>query len=158
MKHRDYRRHQSMHQRHSRCKKNSAGFIKRTIKGLAKRLSVSKRIIIIGFVALFIFTKIFALLAFFLAYLWIKSPGRYEDLLDRTMEKSRSLFNNLHRNSIYHSATAGGANSSYAEPANEGFDFSDLKRKFDDLERRAENMEEHVSSEEYKLRKEFEDI
>ncbi|MBT4889237.1 MAG: hypothetical protein HON65_06755, partial [Rhodospirillales bacterium] len=119
---------------------------------------------IISFIILFIFTKIFALLAFFAAYHWVKNPGKYEDMFDRTVEKSRSKFDSFGQKPAYQHATAGGANASYNEYTHDsaheedGFDFSDLKRKFDDLEKRTGGMEEHVSSEEYKLKKEFEGI
>jgi len=160
MKHSDFRHHRHTRKRHTCCKANPSGFIKRTIRALAKKLNVSKRIVIFGFVVLFIFTKIFALLVFLMAYLWVKNPGKFEDLFDRTIEKLRRKFGNMGQNTIYHQAVAGRADPSYTATANEedGLDFSDLKRKFDDLERRTENMEEHVASEEYKLRKEFEGI
>tara|TARA_B100000315_G_C14289772_1_gene456849 strand:+ start:90 stop:587 length:498 start_codon:yes stop_codon:yes gene_type:complete len=165
MKRRDYHHHHhhyhhDKHELHTKRKAHPGGFIKRTVKGLAKKFNVSKRTIVIGFIVLFIFTKVFALLVFFLAYLWVKNPGKYEDMFDRAIEKSRRAFDNMGLNTAYEPAAAGGAGPSYGESADEedGFDFSDLKRQFDDLEKRTGDMEEHVSSEEYKLRKEFEGI
>ncbi len=166
MKRRDYHHHHHHHHHqhtHERYKLRTAkhdGFIKQTIKGLAKKFGVSKKTIIIGFIILFIFTKIFALLLFFLAYHWVKNPGKYEDMFDRTIEKSRRAFENMGPQTAYQQAGASDAGTRYGEPAYEedGFDFSDLKRQFNDLEKRAGDMEEHVSSEEYKLRKKFEEI
>jgi phage shock protein PspC (stress-responsive transcriptional regulator) len=173
MKRRDYHHHHHHHHTHDYAKRERTvlrtakpdGFIKRTIKGLAKKFNVSNRTIIIGFIVLFIFTKIFALIAFFLAYHWVKNPGKYEDVFDRTVEKSRRAFDHMGQNTRdwntgYQQAAAGGADPSYKETVHEedDFDFSDLKRQFDDLEKRTGGMEEHVSSEEYKLRKEFDGI
>lgn len=164
MKAREHHHHHHHHkhtfgERH-KLRTKSGGFIKRTIKGLAKKFDVSKRTIIIGFVILFLFTKIFALLAFFLAYQWVKNPGKFEDMFDRIIEKSRRTFDNMGNNKAYQQAATGRADPSYADYAQpeDGFDFSDLKAQFKDLEKRTGDMEEHVASDDYKLRKEFEAI
>jgi phage shock protein PspC (stress-responsive transcriptional regulator) len=170
MKRRDYHFHHHHHHEHSDARptlrtNKQGGFFKRTIKGLATKFNVSKRTIIIGFIILFVFTKFFALLAFFLAYHWIKNPGKYEDIFDRTVEKSRYTFDNMRHNSAFQQAGTDAPHTAHhttgnstPPPEDDGFDFADLKRKFDDLEKRAGGMEEHVSSEEYRLRKEFEGI
>ncbi len=166
MKRREYQHHHHHHY-HVRHKLRVGkrvgkpdGFIKRTIKGLAAKFGVSKGVIIAGFIVLFIFTKIFALLAFILAYFWIKHPGKYEDMLDGAFEKSRRGFENMTGAPGFdEAATAGGPQASYDSSYREDeFDFSDLKQKFEDLEKRTNGMEEHVSSDEYKLNKEFDDI
>ncbi len=161
MKRREHHHHHHhYHKGHPRRPRKRDGGIKRTIKGLATKFGVSSKVIIIGFVVLFLFTKIFALLIFFLAYLWIKHPGKYEDMLDGAFEKSRRGFENMtHAPGFDEAATAGGPQTSYGTAyRDDEFDFSDLKQKFEDLEKRTNGMEEHVSSDEYKLNKEFDDI
>ncbi len=168
MKRRDYHFHHHHHHEHAHSRPtlrtaSQGGFFKRTIKGLAQKFNVKKRTIIIGFIILFLFTKIFALLAFFLAYHWIKNPGKYEDIFDRTVEKSRQTFDNINTDTAYQYAGAGEPDAPHNKTTatateDDGFDFSELKSKFEDLEKRTGGMEEHVSSEEYKLRKEFEEI
>ena len=167
MKRREYQHHHHHHHYHKRHKlrtRKSSGFIRRTINGLADKFGVSSKVIIIGFVVLFIFTKIFALLAFFLAYLWVKHPGKYEDMLDGAFEKSRRGFENMTGSPGFDEAATAGEppnsnSASYGSAhRDDEFEFSDLKKKFEDLEKRANNMEEHVSSDEYNLNKEFDDI
>jgi phage shock protein PspC (stress-responsive transcriptional regulator) len=160
MKRRDYHHHHHHHHHNHvrptlRCG-SPDGFIKRTIKGLAKKFSTSKGVIILGFVILFMFSGFFALIAFFLSYHWVKNPGKFEDMFDRTVEKSRSVFEHVSSSSdMNKTAAAGHADTSYAD---DDFGFTDLKRQFDDLEARTNGMEEHVSSDEYKLNKEFSDL
>jgi len=154
MKRREYHHHH--HERHTLRTKKPDGFIRRTIKGLAKKFNVSSRMIIIGFIVLFMFSGFFAMMAFFAAYLWVRNPGKIEDMFDRTVEKSRNAFDTMARSAKFNqTAAAGGGNPSYAD---DDLDFSDLKRKFDDLEKRTNGMEEHVSSDEYELKKEFDGI
>jgi phage shock protein PspC (stress-responsive transcriptional regulator) len=161
MKRRDYHHHHHHHhhehpRRTLRCGSRE-GFVKRTIKGLANKFNTSKGVIILGFVILFMFSGFFALLVFFLSYHWVKNPGKLEDLFDRTVEKSRNVFEHVTstEGGFQKTATAGNGGSAFSE---DDFGFADLKRQFDDLEARANDMEEHVSSDEYQLNKEFDDI
>ena len=134
----------------------AGGAIKRTIRGIGAKLGVSRGMVIAGFVLLFIFTRWFALIVFFLAYRWVKNPGKYEDLFDSVVEKSRNAFENVtsgRRDKTSSTTGRAGRRQAYKD-----HDFSDLQRKFDDLEARANNMEAHVSSEEYRLSKEIDDI
>ncbi len=160
MKRRDYHHHHHHHHhthpRRTLRVRNTEGFVKRTIKGLAKKFNTSKGVIILGFVILFMFSGFFALVAFFLAYHWVKNPGKFEDIFDRTVEKSRHVFGHAASSAPGHEdATAGDSAPEYTE---DDFGFADLKRQFDDLETRTGGMEEHVSSDEYKLNKAFEGI
>ena len=148
--------HHYFYRHHTSGLGKSRGFIKRTIKGLARKFGVSKHTIIIGFIVLFLFTKIFALLAFFLAYYWVRNPGKFENFFDATLEKTRRGFDNMKGRADFGEAVAAdGPEASYGE--NE-FDFSELKRKFDDLEKRTNGIEEQVSSDEYRLNKEFDNL
>lgn len=159
MKRRDYHHHHHHHHTHTRptlrCG-NPDGFIKRTIKGLAKKFNTSKGVIILGFVVLFMFSGFFAFVAFFLSYLWVKNPGKFEDMFDQTVEKSRNMFEHVKTSAASNTmAAAGSADTSYAD---DDFGFADLKRQFDDLESRTNGMEEHISSDEYQLNKELNDL
>lgn len=161
--HHHHHHHQHIHERRTLRTCKPAGFFSRTINGLAKKFNTSRWMIIFGFVLLFIFTHFFAFVVFFVAYLWVKNPGKYEDIFDRTVERSRQAFTGFMDGQGAHAAaTAGGAadaaRGAEFDPPEDEFDFQDLKRQFEDLEKRAGSMEEHVSSEEYKLRKKFEDI
>lgn len=136
--------------------KSPGGVIKRTIRGVAAKLGVSHKMVIGGFVLLFVFTSWFALVAFYLAYLWVKSPGKYENIFDNVVGKSRGAFDNMTSKRRKKSSPV--IDRSSRRQAYKDRDFSELQRKFDDLEARANNMEAHVSSDEYRLAKEIDDI
>jgi hypothetical protein len=102
---------------------------------------------------LFIMSAPLALVTFAGAWYWIRNPGKLEATVDRTMESARQAFRGGH------------AHADQAQPAgapagayDEDLDFSELRARFEDLEVRARRMEEHVSSDEYQLRKQFDDI
>ncbi len=154
------RHHHHFYQHHTSGPRKSRGFIKRTIKGLARKFGVSKRTVIIGFIVLFLFTKIFTLLAFFLAYYWVRNPGKFENFFDATLEKTRRAFDNMKgRTNFGETVAAYAPEASYgASYGKNEFDFSELKQKFDDLEKRTNGIEEQVSSDEYQLNKEFDNL
>lgn len=132
------------------------GFIRKTISRIAETFNVSRKVVVIGFVVLFLFTHFFAVIAFLVASHWVRNQAKYDDFFGTAFEKSRRGFDTMRqRRADTDRATAGGPDASYQD---DDLDFSDLDRKFDDLKRRASTMEEHVSSEDYKLNKEFKDL
>lgn len=132
------------------------GFIKGTIRKLADTFNISFKLVVLGFVVLFLFTGFFAIVVFLVASHWVRYPQKYDDFFDSAFEKSRRSFSHMAGNRRpAEPSMAGGESTSYAD---EDFDFSDLNRKFDDLKRRTGGMEEHVSSDEHKLNKAFKDL
>ena len=138
-----------------RCHGHSrgGGFISRTVGGLSRKFGVPRGVIIVGFIMLFIMSAPLALVTFVGAWYWVRNPGTLEAAVDRAMESTRRAFR------------GGDAHEDYAQPAgapagayDEDLDFSELRARFEDLEVRARRMEEHVSSDEYHLRKQFDDI
>ncbi len=129
------------------------GFIKRTIRGLAAAFNISAKFVVIGFILLFMFTGFFALIVFLVAAHWVRNPAKYDDFFGTAFEKSKRGFDNMRHRAAY--AEQAAADAAYHE---DDFDFSDLNRKFEDLKRRTGGMEEHVSSTDYTLNKEFNDL
>lgn len=137
-------------------KQKSDGFIKGTVRRLADVFNISFKLVVIGFVLLFLFTGFFAVLVFLVASHWVRYPQKYDDFFDTAFEKSRRGFSNMTgKKERVEPSMAAGHGAAYAD---EEFDFSDLNRKFDDLKRRTSGMEEQVSSEEHKLNKAFKDL
>ncbi len=158
MTRRDYHFHHHFDS-NDRPKKKCGGFFMTTIKGLAKKFDVSNKAIIIGFIIFFLINWFFAAVTFFVAYHWVKNPGKVEDVVDGVIEKGRRGFKNFTSRTEAEEATyASEQGGHHAHYERDDFDFSDLKSKFDDLEKRTNGMEEHVSSEEHKLNKEFNDL
>ena len=129
------------------------GFISRTVSGLSRKFGVPRGVIIVGFVMLFIMSAPLALVTFIGAWYWLRNPGKLEATVDRVMESTRRAFR------------GDDVDEDYAQPANapagaynDDLDFSELRARFEDLEVRASRMEEHVASDEYHLRKQFDDI
>ena len=147
------------HKHHYRCHVDvrrcggGRGFFSRTIRGLARKLGVPRGVIIVGFIMLFIMSAPLALVTFFVAWYWIKNPGRLEAAIDRAMESTRQAFggSNARGNPTRPAAAVAGA-------PDEDLDFSELRAKFEELEARAGRMEELVSSDDYRLRRRFDDI
>ena len=132
------------------------GYFKGTIRRLAETFNISFKLVVVGFVVLFLFTGFFAVLVFLVASHWVRYPQKYDDFFDTAFEKSRRSFSHMTGQS--QSAEPSMANNQGPSSAHEDFDFSDLDRKFEDLKRRAGGMEEHVSSEDYKLNKALRDL
>jgi phage shock protein PspC (stress-responsive transcriptional regulator) len=132
---------------------SGGGFFSRTVGGLARKFGVPRGVIIVGFIMLFIMSAPLALVTFIGAWYWIKNPGKLEAAVDGAMESARRSFRSDHTHEDR--AQAAGAP---AGAFDEDLDFSELRARFDELETRARRMEEHVSSDEYHLRKQFDDI
>ncbi len=153
MKHHHRHDHYHFYCSKSRKRHKKGGFIKRTIRGLAERFGIPRGLVIFGFVLLFLMSVPLAILTFLGMSYWIRHPGRLEDGFDTIMEKSRRAYRHMSDSAEFAEATPTG--SPYAE---DGFDFSELKSKFEDLEKRAGKMEEQVSSQEYSLNEEIDNI
>ncbi len=153
MKHHEHHEHYHFHGIKRGKRPKPVGFVKRTIRGLAERFNLPRWVVICGFIFLFFMSVPLAILTFLGASYWIRHPGKLEDGFDTVMEKSRRTFKYMSDSSEFAEATPTGGS-----PVDDGFDFSELKDKFEDLEKRAGKMEEHVSSDEYSLNEEFNDI
>jgi hypothetical protein len=120
---------------------------------LARKLGVPRGVIIVGFIMLFVMSAPLALATFFVAWYWIKNPGKLEAGIDRAMESTRQALSGS--NTPGDPARPAGA---VAGAPDEDLDFSELRAKFEELEARAGRMEEHVSSDDYRLRRRFDDL
>jgi len=130
-----------------------SGFFSGTIGGLSRRFGVPRGIIIVGFIMLFIMSAPLALVTFLGSWYWVRHPGKVEAAVDRAMESTRRAFRAGHAHEDYSQPAAATAGA-----ADENLDFSELRARFEDLEARARRMEEHVASDEYDLRQQFDDI
>ncbi len=156
MKRREHHHHH-YHHHSSTCPPKPIGTIKRTIRALADKFNVPRGMVIFAFVILFIMSVPLAIVTFLGAAYWVKHPGKVEDGIDSFVEKTRRTFSNFSESSEFGDAQPAGAGTGGAH-AEDDFDFSELKRKFDDLEERTGGMEEHVSSDEFQLNKDLDDI
>ena len=133
--------------------RHNNGVIYRVTKAVGEKLDLKRKWVLFGFIVLIIINFPLAAFLFLLSWFWTDHPGKLE-----------TWWSNLKGNFSPNFATANAASaSSYREESQseskQPFDsdpfMDDLQRQFDDLEARAGKMEEHVSSEEYNLRKEF---
>ena len=145
----------STHRNH-RCGPNGRhggkGVIYRVTKGLADRFDLKRKWVLAGFIVGLIINAPVTLFLFLLAWFWVDHPGKF----DHWWGQAREFWTGA----TSKPSMAGGYSASDAgfedDRAFEADPFiKDLKRKFSDLEKRAGKMEEHVSSEEYELRREF---
>ena len=136
---------------HVHARGGGGGFFSRTIGGLSRKFGVPRGIIIVGFIMLFIMSAPLAVVTFIGCWYWVKHPGRVEAAVDRAMESTRRAFSGDHHD---HGQPAAAATGAY----DEDLDFTELRARFEDLEARAASMEEHVSSDDYELRRQFDDI
>jgi hypothetical protein len=102
---------------------------------------------------LFIMNAPLALVTFIGGWYWVKNPGKLEAAMDYAMESTRRAFR------------GGSGHGDHAEPVaavagahDEDLDFSELRARFEALEARARRIEEHVSADDYRLRRRFKDI
>ena len=146
-------RRRPRHSRGARYGYRPVGFISRTIRGLTRKFGVPKSVVIVGFVMLFIMSAPLAIVAFLASWYWVSHPGKIEAAFDWAIETSRQIYNETPRQASHE-----GTPSTTAGSPHGGHDFSDLRAKFADLEKRAGRVEEYVSSDDYALVQEFNNI
>lgn len=139
---------------HLHARGSGGGFFSRTIGGLARKFGVPRGVIIVGFIMLFIMSAPLALVTFIGAWYWVRHPGKLEAAVDRAMESTRRAFSGEERGDRAQAQAAAAGAGVYEEDLS----FRELRARFEELESRARRMEEHVSSEDYHLRRRFRDI
>ena len=123
--------------------------VKRVVRGLAKRFDVSRGVVITGFVLGFVFVPVLSLLVFGAAWFWVDDPERFEARLVSAADRAKRAYDWTFGSRTPRTAVA---EDILAEPMPQ---FPELAREFERLEARTGAMEAYVSSEEYRLHREF---
>lgn len=149
------------HHRHRphnhRCNCEGPGVIRRVTQGLADKLGVSRKLVLAAFIVGLIFNLPLTVVVFLVALYWINHPGRLEKLMENIGTLVRSVWSHLRGGATSREAYAGAGGTAGVEEGVD-FDFQALRAKFADLERRARTMEKHVSSREFRVAREIDQI
>ena len=131
------------------------GPIGRVVRGLSDAFGIPRGMVIAGFVLGFVFVPLLALLAFLTALYWVNDPERMRRQVEWVVDSFRRAGDRLRR----------GAGTRYrgvrGEPLGEPgeprrpVDPVAVARRFERIERRARAIEEFVTSEEFRLNREF---
>ena len=149
---------------HNHRGKSCGGTFRKVTQGIADRFGLQRHWVIIGLVVCVIVNPPLALFLFLLAWFWVDHPGKLEGWWHqlRGMSGPRpmpaggpDLGDSYQASSKNKQGPRESGYGSYGRMEDADPFFQDLKERFDDLERRTGHMEEHVSSEEYELRREF---
>lgn len=149
MKHRDEEHHGHDRHRPSGHKRISCG-IKRIIRGIADKFSISRGTVLAGFVVGFIFAPLLTAIVFVAAWFWIDDPKRFETRISGAADKARQAYEWTFGSWV--PKLTARADEIMAEPVP---GFPALRRAFDRLEPRTAKVEDYVSSDEYRLHREF---
>ncbi|MFD2206514.1 hypothetical protein [Kiloniella antarctica] len=138
------------------------GPIHRVTQALANKFNIPRKIILAGFIIGVFVNFLLTLIVFLLALYWTNNPEKVERKFNEAASKVREWTapspKNSNQNQYAYAGSAASAGRAKQPAQDVDFDFSDLRRQFDDLENRTAGMEKHVSSEEYKLNKEFREM
>ncbi|MBK1666023.1 hypothetical protein CKO38_15850 [Rhodospirillum rubrum] len=130
------------------------GILRRVTQGVADRLGLSRRAVIVLFVLGGVMNLPLALLVFLTAWYWVDNAGAIERGIDGASSAvKRTLFGDKSGEATRERPSDGPGVGADAEA-----DFPELRRAFADLERRTGRMETHVTSEDYALNKKFRDL
>ncbi|WP_259782858.1 hypothetical protein [Aestuariispira ectoiniformans] len=124
---------------------------------LARRLGISRKWVIGGFVILAIVNFPLAVLVFALAWFWLNKPHVVEKAGEKISSFGRKARgrSEAETEAPYHQAQDAATDGpSHFNPEADPW-FQDLRRRFKDLEERTGDMEKFVVSKEYKLRRDF---
>ena len=132
--------------------RNRGGVFKRVTRGVADGLGVKRKFVVIGLIICVFFNLPAALMLFGIGWLYVEKPV----LLAKAQIKAENGWRNCKRHMHRFTSQSGAAVDTAAiDPqANDPF-LKDLRAKFADLEKRAEGMEKYVTSEEFRLNREF---
>ena len=127
---------------------NRPGVFKRVTQGVADGLGIERKFVIIGLIICALFNLAAALILFGIGWLYVDKPG----LLEKAHTKTRNCTFHIRYRTARPADTAG---PSRIDPEAHDPFFKDLRAKFADLEKRAQGMEKYVTSEEFRLNREF---
>ena len=146
------------HKAHGYTAPHHQGPIRRVTRALADKMGVPRKLVLAAFI-IGIFVNLFlTAIVFFLSLYWVNHPDRVEQKISRVAQKVKGWTKGPTPSSYQNQYAYAGSQTSHDTHQEQevDLDFADLCRDFEDLERRTAGMEKHVSSEEYKLNKEFE--
>ncbi|MEM7404583.1 MAG: hypothetical protein AAF458_04780 [Pseudomonadota bacterium] len=136
--------------RHHRPARTKSGCgVNGIVSGLARRFGVGKGVVITGFVLGFIFAPLLTLLIGFGAWFWVRDPAEFESRMQGAADRARRAYQWTFGS---RTPTDPSAEAVMADPVPE---FPALRREFERLEERAGSLEQYVSSEEFRLQREF---
>ena len=132
------------------------GPVKRVVRGLADAFGIPRGVVIAGFVIGFVSAPLPTLLAFFAALYWVDHPERVRRYAEVAYETFKRTTNRLWRALAASPMDAGGGPGREPHaPPRPPADPDALARRFERIERRARAIEEFVTSEEFRLNREF---
>lgn len=126
--------------------------LKRIVRGLAHRFGVSRGVVIASFVVGFMFVPLLTLMVLAAAWFWVDDPERFEHRVASAADKARKVYDRTFGSPTPRSPDV---ETVMADPIPE---FPDLRKQFENLESRTGAMEAYVSSEDFRLHREFKKI
>ena len=148
-----------MNRRHARGRKSGRrrGPVKRVVRGLADAFGIPRGVVIAAFVIGFVSAPLPTLLVCFAALYWVDHPERVRRYADVAYDTFKRTTDRIWRNpaaSRPRDAGGGPGHESHAPPR-PPVDPAALARRFERIERRTRAVEEFVTSEEFRLHREF---
>lgn len=132
------------------------GPIGRVVRGLSDAFGIPRGMVIAGFVLGFVFVPLLALLAFLTALYWVNDPERMRRQVEWVVDSFRRAGDRLRRGTgNRYRGVRGGPAREPGEPWRPPVDPVAVARRFERIERRARAIEEFVTSEEFRLNREF---
>lgn len=145
--------------------------IDRVVDGLSKALGLGHGLVITGFVLGFIFAPLLTAMVFFVALYWVSYPESAREHLEKVSTYIRRAGQRLHDAAFARRAETAAAGPGFEEataPRSPGSadgssgrrephhtSLSELRARFEALDERAKSIEAFVTSEEYRLEREF---
>ena len=148
-----------MSRRHTQGRKSGRrrGPVKRVVRGLADAFGIPRGVVIAGFVIGFVSAPLPTLLACLAALYWVDHPERVRRYADIAFDAFRRTTDRLWRAPAASQPrdAGGGPGREPPAPPRPPVDPAALTRRFERIERRARAIEEFVTSEEFRLNREF---
>ena len=128
---------------------NQPGVFKRVTRGVADGLGVERKFVVIGLIICALFNLAAALILFGIGWLYVDKPG----VLEKARTRAKTGWRNCKRHMPRRAPQP--AETTPIDPEAHDPFFKDLRARFADLEKRAQGMEKYVTSEEFRLNREF---
>ena len=126
--------------------------IKRIVRGLADRFGVSRGAVVASFILGFVFVPMLALLVLAAAWFWVDDQERFEHRVTNVADRARKVYDRTFGSPTPREPDV---ETVMADPVP---DFPHLRKQFENLEARAGAMEAYVSSDDFRLHREFKNI